>query len=231
MYSPKVIYGIDFHPREPEPVFLISVQPTGLITLNALALAQQTNRNRDIEEIHYFIKADPRERFYQTFDDVYEFYSSLITTLESCLYLERLTENTNNVTRELHNGYHIQMNDSGELGISKTIHTETMLNIELDNDMLSSNMMYYYTSRLEEKGFKIFYTKEESNMITKKQKEVAKNLAKEETEFIISNILESDETLPKYAAKAEDIKRVFFFPLTHLLQKSWIVHHGSSMKF
>jgi len=62
------------------------------------------------------------------------------------------------------------MNDSGDLGISKTIHTETLLNIELDNDMLRSNMMYYYTSRLEEKGFKIFYMKEESNVISKKQK-------------------------------------------------------------
>jgi len=35
MYSPKVIYGIDFHPPESEPVFLISVQPTCFITLNA----------------------------------------------------------------------------------------------------------------------------------------------------------------------------------------------------
>src|SRR6185436_10297068 len=77
-YSPKIVYGVDFNPKQPIDVFVLS---TGN-SINSLQIAQQMTRCRNIKTISFFFNNVYRELKYESVADVKEFYTNFTSLFE-----------------------------------------------------------------------------------------------------------------------------------------------------
>ena len=71
IYSPKVIYGIDFVPETPQPVFVVSRG----CTISPLNIAQQVARTRKISELHYYMAEGKEWAKFHSLESVKTYYN------------------------------------------------------------------------------------------------------------------------------------------------------------
>ena len=74
IYSPKIVYGLDFVPKVAQPVFVVSRG----VTISPLNIAQQVARTRKISELHYCVSDGTEWCKFRSVDDVKKHYSDNI---------------------------------------------------------------------------------------------------------------------------------------------------------
>ena len=130
-YSPRIIYGIDFHPPQAEDVFLISVKTT----LNPSELVQQTNRNREIKKVHYHIAKEATRLEYNNIDEVKAHYEALMNG-----YDELVKKSNNKDFKLLHDCMSVTWTEDEEYQIVDNKFTKLYFSVKYADCVLKSNM-------------------------------------------------------------------------------------------
>lgn len=81
IYSPKIIYGLDFQPSSPQPVFAVAKGGT----ISPLNIAQQIARTRSISELKYHVADCKRMPKFNCADDVSVYYKTKFEEYEDLL--------------------------------------------------------------------------------------------------------------------------------------------------
>jgi hypothetical protein len=135
IYSPSIVAGLDFTPKESQPVFVFI---DGDATINPEQVGQQICRNRNIKEVFIYICKMKNNLLYKSIDDVKEFY----TTTEG---------HFNAIFRELvdikSSIYDIEYTDND--------FTKLFYEYQYQNNILLSSYEYNLAELLKNKGFNI----------------------------------------------------------------------------
>jgi hypothetical protein len=210
-YSPRIIYGIDFHPPQHEPVYIISI--SGSLhpiknknvehTLNSCELAQQMNRNRLISKLHFHIASKNQKLNYISKDDVTNDLNNHLNGYSSMINNYKINDST--------------IDDDGNMIINNSKINNLWTNITFNNSILNSNKQYHFTQIIKKKGFDIIYIsdklsfydneKEENKQQYKLYEDTISN-NKSKAMDVYRKIIDNNEheIEPKYQRKIEEIK-------------------------
>ena len=134
-FSPKIIYGCDFTPKVLYDVFLYVTSNT----LNCLEISQQMARNRNINEVHFYIKKKVKSPNFDTFNDVVNYYSEYVNLYNNFF---------NNIGS-------FNVDKDGSLTSTDNIYTTIYYKYIYYDNIYSSNFIYYFNQILINKGFDI----------------------------------------------------------------------------
>ncbi len=151
MYSPKIIYGLDFNPPEKTDVFLFC----GGGVINSLQMAQQMTRCRNIKNIYFHLHERRRPIQYTSVKKLKDHYSFFIDKYEKFL-----TEH-NMIIR----------GDTGAK-LADDFFAELFFQNHFYNHVLESNYMYHFLRICEQKGITIKDVGEYMIMDKEKKKEL-----------------------------------------------------------
>lgn len=220
IFNPAITHGVDYHSAQPETHFLNARGRT----LNALQLAQQTGRNRNVDNVKFFINAIHQPLHYKCVEDVKEFYDILLKGYYSVNEYKKDIDAKKNAEYykeldkliEVH-GIHMA-NDMRDIEVND--HDETFIKLFLyytyQNDILFSSTEYHYTQLLKNKGFSVQYNleytepKKEQMEAIKKLKEMTKENQTENDITIgkmILNNVDKDELDVKYHVRYDELKK------------------------
>jgi len=165
-FSPCVVYGVDYNPTKSQPVFVFSTKKNFQLTLDSLQLTQQSNRNRKISEVHYYIESGPRQCYFRNTTDVKQYYSQLIGDFVKFVLSddEEDKDIDKNILRVLTECQQIDYVVGESQSLKENIFTNTLFDIEHTNDILRSNVHYHFAEALRNKGFAIVYKNQNENI-------------------------------------------------------------------
>lgn len=178
-YSPQVVYGVDFVPKEEEEVFCFI---TGK-TLNPLQIIQQIARNRKIKKLNYYCPVKPRESKYSSFDEVKEEYLK-----NKDAYIETF--------RKFCACY---LNEENDIVVVNNMMMEIHYINAYFNDVLRSNFSYHFKNILKSKGF-VLEDKTGGKDLTKEEIKNSKNNIKNQDDQDFERYLEGDKNAISKAA-------------------------------
>ena len=81
LYTPKIIYGVDFNPVQKTDVFILSQTNT----INPVQISQQMCRCRNIKEIHFYFNNVHNDLKFRSVDDVKEYYDDFQSHYDTIL--------------------------------------------------------------------------------------------------------------------------------------------------
>lgn len=171
LYSPSIVYGIDFQPDKNLNVFC---HVTGH-TINPIQIMQQMFRCRKIENIHTCIKSRPHKSRFDCFDDVLDYYKKI------------------DINEYIINGSNDCLNYIDDEETKYIFETIYMYYI-LADDLTKANYYKYITRTLEERNIetKIITSDIKKEQNTREQYDNKSELI-ENADLIIESILDGNK--------------------------------------
>lgn len=136
IYSPKIIYGLDFVPEVAQPVFVVS---RGM-TISPLNIVQQVARTRKISELHYAVSDGTEWCKFRNINDVKKHYSDNIESYVDTFSQMGCVDET----------------EAGELRLKEeSLFSELFFMYQNYNDIFRTNRLRHFEDIITSKGFVI----------------------------------------------------------------------------
>ena len=145
VYSPKIVYGVDFQPAVPTDSLFIGCGHS----IDVLEMVQQLCRNRKMKDIYYQLN---NEKHYNKFDDVEEVktyygdFKNVFTNIMVQYCAVYIDDNT------------------GEYELCNNKLTEIYFEHVFTTHFLNCDPLYYFTEILMNKGFEIIENEDEGEL-------------------------------------------------------------------
>ena len=137
IYSPKIIYGLDFNPEKAQPVLVISRG----CTINPLNIAQQVARTRKISELHYCICDGQEWNQFKNLDGVKTYYNDNLNK-----YVDTFSQMGCIIGDE---------EENIELSIKENLFSDMFFMYAYNNDIFKTNKLRHFENIITSKGFEI----------------------------------------------------------------------------
>ena len=137
IYSPKIIYGLDFDPEVAQPVLVISRG----CTINPLNIAQQVARTRKISELHFCICDGQEWNQFKNLGSVKVYYNDNLNK-----YIDTFSQ------MGCING---DEEESIELSIKENLFSDMYFMYAYNNDIFKTNKLRHFENIITSKGFEI----------------------------------------------------------------------------
>ncbi len=173
-YSPKIITGIDFNPPNmPDiDVFVFAVSTKRKI-LTPQEVAQQANRNRKINKIHYYIDPYTPKIIYNDLLEVKNYFEDILNNYNSM--------NKKEIER-IHKYCSINYDETElKFNLNDTKFNNMYCQLFYERHIYTSNTLLYFTNILKNKGFKITLN---SNVIERDEEEEEEDILKQYDKII-----------------------------------------------
>lgn len=179
LYSPSVIYGVDFQPNSKMNVFYYC---HGL-TLNPIQITQQIFRCRKIDNIYTYVDANIKKPTFNNYQEANNYYQMILNEKQ---WIDNIIGST--------------YFDSLETDLNNTIFNSLYIYHKLQDNITSSNFYKYIVKFLEDKGIKTILHK---SLIKKKKDDKEKYDNKKEL------VEDAQKTLEKILVEdaTQDIKQ------------------------
>ena len=169
LYTPRIIYGVDFNPPTKTDVFIISQ----CHTINCIQIAQQMTRCRNIKEVNFYFANIHNQLKFKTVDDVKDYYEEFQSHYETIL-----------------NQYgHLTIDEDFKVKYNSTKFTELFYLHKLNENILRSNYIYHFIQTCKSKGMVINIKENTYNSVNDKE---AKAKAKKRKDELIDNVLDNE---------------------------------------
>ena len=169
LYTPRIIYGVDFNPTTKTDVFIISQ----CHTINCIQIAQQMTRCRNIGEVNFYFANIHNQLNFKTIDNVKDYYEEFQAHYETVL-----------------NQYgYLTLDQDFKVKYNTTKFTELFYLHRLNENILRSNYIYHFIQTCKSKGMVVNILDNQYKVVRDKE---AKAKAKKRKEELIDNVLENE---------------------------------------
>ena len=187
-YTPKIVYGIDYVPNTPTPVYAF-FQCT---SISPLAFSQMVSRCRNISHLRYFIEERNHNLQFTSADDIKNNYSDALTYISDITKtLDKSYKDDEPKKNKKYSAVKYYEYDSkrGEIVNLASMFDQMFWQQQYFHSVMRSAMNHHFHSILREKGYDIWINdKEGTHKIDMKQlKEDVKEKNNEAIESIIKD--------------------------------------------
>ena len=152
-YTPKIVYGVDFVPKQAMPVYAF-FQCT---SINPLSFSQMVSRCRNISHLRYFIEERNHNLQFTCAEDIKDHYTDVLTYINDVTNVIEENYKKTKPKKKKYGAvtYYDYDSKRGEIINLASMFDDMFWKQQYYNSVMKSAMNYHFQSILKEKGYNI----------------------------------------------------------------------------